>query len=213
MNDNNKRPSKHDKNLEIKTLGSWIIHQSKNYKIKDKIMSNEKIYNQWTEFINDSVYKVYFQSNEEIWIDTLIKVKKYINDNNKRPPQHNEDIKTQQLANWISKQQLTYIKKEQIMKNEIIYNHWTEFINNNKYKKYFISNEDNWVDILNQVKLYIDTNNKRPTNNCKEFKIKICTWISCQKLNYKNKEQIMKNEEIYNKWTEFISDPKYKKYV
>ena len=64
------------------------------------------------------------------------------------------------------------------MKNEIIYNQWTEFINDNKYKKYFISNEDNWIDILNQVKLYIDNNNKRPTNNCKEFKIKICTWIS-----------------------------------
>ncbi len=37
-------------------------------------------------------------------------------------------------------------------------------------------------------------------------------WISQQQKTYKNKQQIMKNEEIYNKWTEFINDPKYIKY-
>ena len=41
-------------------------------------------------------------------------------------------------------------------------------------------------------------------------------WISRQKKNYnidinKCKEGI-KNEEIYNKWTEFITDNKYKQY-
>jgi len=30
------------------------------------------------------------------------------------------------------------------MANEEIYKIWTDFINNDKYKKYFISNEDSW---------------------------------------------------------------------
>ena len=33
-----------------------------------------------------------------------------------------------------------------------------------------------------------------------------------QTSNYNKKENLMKNKEIYNKWTEFINDPKYKKY-
>ena len=39
--------------------------QLKNYKKKKEIMSNEEIYNKWTEFINDKKYISYFQSNEE----------------------------------------------------------------------------------------------------------------------------------------------------
>ena len=41
-------------------------------------------------------------------------------------------------------------------------------------------------------------------------------WISRQKINYNidiNKcKKGMKDEEIYNKWTEFINNIKYKKY-
>ena len=62
---NNKRPSDSDKNSDIKQLGSWINTQQQNYKNKKQIMSNEEIYNKWTEFINDKKYISYFQSNEE----------------------------------------------------------------------------------------------------------------------------------------------------
>jgi hypothetical protein len=37
-------------------------------------------------------------------------------------------------------------------------------------------------------------------------------WIGTQQTNYKKKDNIMKNEEIYDKWTDFINDDKYKKY-
>ena len=33
---------------------------NKNYKTKKEIMSNEEIYNLWTEFINNDKYKPYF---------------------------------------------------------------------------------------------------------------------------------------------------------
>jgi hypothetical protein len=63
------------------------------------------------------------------------------------------------------------------------------------------------------IKKYIDTNNKRPSSSDKNKEIKILsTCISNQSLNYKKKENLMKNKEIYNKWTNFINDSKYKKY-
>jgi hypothetical protein len=211
INDNNKRPSSSDKNLEIKTLGRWSNSQSQNYKNKENIMKNEEIYNLWTEFINDNKYKIYFTSNEDIWIESFNKVKKYMNDNNKRPSTSDNDFEIKKLGGWISHQQNNHQKKEDIMKNKEIYNQWTQFTNDNKYKKYFLSNEDIWIETLDELKHYINVNNKKPSHIDKSLK-KLYNFINTQKLNYKNKEQIMKNEDIYNKWTDFISDPKYKKY-
>jgi len=213
IDSNNKRPSTIDKNIKIKQLGSWLSTQQTNYKKKEHIMANEEIYNLWTEFINDPNYTVYFQSNEDNWKNVLNEVKTYIDTNNKRPAQTDKDIKIKQIANWICYQQTNYKKKTEIMANEEIYNIWTEFINDPNYTVYFQSNEDNWKNILNEVKIYIDTNNIRPSQTDKDIKIKqLAKWIGHQQTNYKKKEQIMSNEEIYNLWTEFINDPNYTVY-
>ena len=34
-------------------------------------MKIEEIYNKWNEFVNNPIYKIYFQSNEDVWNDTL----------------------------------------------------------------------------------------------------------------------------------------------
>jgi len=60
INKNNKRLSTKDENKDIKSLGCWISTQSKNYNKKENIMNNEKIYNKWSNFINDPLYKKYF---------------------------------------------------------------------------------------------------------------------------------------------------------
>jgi hypothetical protein len=99
------------------------------------------------------------------------------------------------------------------MQNEEIYKLWTEFINDEKYKQYFISNEEEWKQKLEYCKNYIDENNKRPNERDKDINIKkIGCWLSKQITNYKTKKYIMQNEEIYNLWTEFINDEKYKEY-
>ena len=49
--------------VKIKILGYWLITQITNNKKKIEIMKDEKIYNLWTEFINDGKYKIYFQKN------------------------------------------------------------------------------------------------------------------------------------------------------
>ena len=180
-------------------LSTWLYTQQQTYKNKKEIMQNIEIYNIYTKFIDE--YKKYFESNEEKWINKLEEVKKYIDDNNARPNEKNSKI----LYKWISHQQTSYNKKEQLMKNIEIYNIYTKFID--KYKKYFESNEQNWINTLKEVKKYIDDNNRIPHYiHSKE----LYTWFINQKINYSKKEQIMKNIEIYNIYTKFID--KYKKY-
>jgi len=90
---------------------------------------------------------------------------------------------------------------------------WTEFINNNEYNKYFITSEEKWTNIFNEVKKYINENNTRPSCHSQNNNIKrLGAWIISQQCKYKTNKEIMKNEEIYNKWTEFINDPQYSKY-
>jgi len=73
--------------------------------------------------------------------------------------------------------------------------------------------EEIWIKKLEQVKTYMDTNNKRPSHHDKDKQIKqLGTWISTQQANYKKKAQIMTNEEIYNNWTNLLNDDKYKQY-
>jgi hypothetical protein len=209
---NNKRPSSSstNKDIEIKKLGSWIIHQQQNYLKKEYIMKDETIRKHWEDFIIK--YKKYFLSNEEEWINNLKLVEDYIIKNNKRPSSHDKDIEIKKLGSWIGTQQQNYLKKEPIMKDETIRKHWEKFIE--KYKKYFLSYEDEWLNNLKLVEDYIIKNNKRPSSSDKNKEIRILgKWISHQITNYKSKENIKKNHlEIYNKWTEFINDPIYKNY-
>ena len=101
------------------------------------------------------------------------------------------------------------------MKNETINNLWTEFINDEKYKKYFQLPTilEKFVNDLNKLKNYIDTHNQRPSQNNKDKDIEtIGNWLSNSQNNYKKKIHNMKDDRIYKLWTEFINESKYKKY-
>ena len=201
---NNKRPSSEDLNNKIKQLGRWFLRQIKNY--QERIMSDIYIYNQWTNFINDEKYKEYFIDNKDKWINNLEEVKKYIDKNNKRPSSEDLNNKIKQLGRWILTQIKNYQKKEEIMSNIDVCNQWINFINDEKYKKYFISNEYKWLNNLEEVKKYIDGNNNIPSYKNNKILYK---WISHQKDNYNNKTDIMKNEYIYDMWSNMINDKKY----
>jgi len=207
INENKKRPSSTDKNTDIKVLGTWILNQLKNYKKKAYIMINEEIYNSWTKFITE--YEEYFLDNETIWFEKLEKVKKYINENDKRPPKDNKNQEIKELGKWIGTQLMNYKKKVNIMINEEIYNTWTKFIT--EYKEYFLDNETIWFNKMDKVKKYINENKTRPSSEDKNKEIKeLGSWISNQLTNYKKKVDSMINEEIYNTWTKFITE--YKEY-
>jgi ribosomal RNA-processing protein 8 len=201
IDENKKRPSKSDKNKEIKSFGKWIQNQLTNYKIKKDIMKNEEIRKEWEEFIKKN--QIYFQTNEKEWRSNLIQVQKYIDENNKRPSSTDKIKEINKLGNWIQNQLTNYKTKSYIMKNEEIRIEWEEFINKNQI--YFQSNEEEWRSNLFQVQKYIDENNKRPSQIDKNEDIKcLGQWIQNQLTNYKIKKDIMKNEEIRKEWEEFI---------
>ena len=213
IDQNKKRPSNSDKDSNIKILARWIRTQQKNYQKKKYIMENQEIYYKFTEFITSEIYSKYFLSNNDAWEAKLNEIKEYINQNNKRPSNSDKDIKIKSIAQWIAIQQINYKKKEQIMKNQNIYDKWGNFIKCDKYNKYFITNENIWYAKFNELKLYLNKHKKRPLQNHKDIKIKILAqWISDQQKNYKKKIRIMENQEIYDKFTELITCDTYSKY-
>ena len=199
---NKKRPSSKDKNKKIKSLGTWLVIQVQNYKNKQKNMKNKIIYDKWTKFITKNA--IYFKSNNKIWDDKLIELKDYVNLHKKRPSNFSKQLKVKTLAHWSSYQIKNYSDKKQIMKNNEIYDKWTEFMIKNAI--YFKSNDEIWNDNLIELQDYINLYKKRPPNFSKQLNVKtLAKWSSCQIKNYNDKKQIMKNNKIYNKWTEFIT--------
>jgi len=101
--------------------------------------------------------------NEERWANNLALVKEYIDENNKLPLR---SVDGSSLGRWFSGQKNNYDPDitmcKQGMKNEEIWNLWTEFINDENYRHYFVSNEERWANNLALVKEYIDENNKLP---------------------------------------------------
>jgi superfamily II DNA or RNA helicase len=203
INDNDKLPSKCDRNNRIKSMGSWILTQKQNYKKKNFIMENQEIYDLWTSFTNE--YKTLLISNEEKWLYILDDIKKYINCNNKLPSSEHKNNDIQKMGIWISTQKKNHMKKIQIMKNQEIYNLWSEFTK--EYEKLFLSNEEIWLNMLSDVKKYINNNNKLPLSSNKNDNIRqMNQWIQHQKHNYKNRKYNMKNPEIYDKWILFTKE-------
>jgi cell shape-determining protein MreC len=165
-------------------------------------MKEESIRNIWEDFIN--TYSYLFMSNDEMWNDTLEKVKSYTETNDKLPSSTDKNKEIEKLGNWIFAQKINYSKQEKIMKEENIRNIWENFINT--YSHLFMSNDEKWNDTLEKVRLHIETNNKLPSQHNKNKDIKqLGIWISNQKKNYSKKEYIMKEENIRNIWENFIN--------
>jgi superfamily II DNA or RNA helicase len=221
---NKKTPSNSDKNKEVKSFAMWIGTQKKNYDINitksKRIMKTPEIHILWTKTMNDPKYQDYFGNLNEIWRYTLKKVKKYIDDNQRRPSQTDEDTDIKQLSHWIGTQKKNYnpdiTKCKVILADEDIHLLWTETINNPKYKAHLIINKvEEWKLMLKRLKDYIFINNKTPSNGDKNKDIKsLGSWYTKQKSNYNEDIQKckegMKNPEIYALWTDFINEPKPK---
>ncbi len=143
------------------------------------------------------------------WNDNLKLVEDYIIKNKKIPSSYDKNRHIQILNQWILVQQNNYQNNEQNMQDENIKNAWGEFIE--KYKEYFLSNEEILNNKLKLIEDYIIKNKKKPSSYDKNKDIKMLgQWITKQQNNYKNNEQIMKEENIRKKWKEFIE--KYKEY-
>jgi hypothetical protein len=170
-------------------------------------MKDENRYNKWTIFLEE--YKDYLKNDEEIWNDKLEELKKFINNNNKKPSTISKNEIEKINGDWLSCQQHNYRNKKEGMKDENRYNKWAIF--SEEYKDYLKNDEEIWNDKLEELKKFINNNNKKPSTISKNEIEKINGhWLSNQQSNYKNKKDGMTDENRYNKWTIFLEE--YKKY-
>lgn len=212
---NNKKMKDDSISSEEYILSRWLCCQKQNYRKELYNMTNEKNKKMWEDFINDDNYKKYMLDKNNLWTYKLEQLKKFMDEENKRPNEESKDNNIKQMGKWVTQQLLYYKKKDRIMKYNNIYILWDEFINDIKYKKYFIPYDLVWVSNLENVKKCIDENNYRPTyykGKNKEDK-KLGKWLDHQIDNYNTKKDIVyNNENIKKLWEECISNEKYKTY-
>ena len=193
-----RRPN--DRKETEKSLSYWLIHQICNYE-KDRF-KNSKRCQTWENFIEK--YKEYFKSLDEIWYERLEELKIFLKKEKRRPQQNIESEKL--LNNWLRTQIMYYETNN--FKNSKQINDWEIFIL--QFKEYFKSLDELWNDQFLQLQLFLDTNNRLPSQHTETEKT-LGGWISSQKQNYKNKiNSFNNNEERCKLWEEFME--KYKKY-
>ena len=90
----------------------------------------------------------------EVWMKRLADVKAFIDTTGKRPTISDDNISIKKLGLWLIVQNNNYKLNQHNMKiNQNIKNMWEQFINDNMYKKYFISNEEKWIINLEKVRI------------------------------------------------------------
>ena len=185
-----------------KKLGGYIdIEINKEYK-EDEEDEDENLMETKIELVFDSLGKC-IKGNVELWRFRLNKVKKFIDENKKRPNEKSKNQEEKKLGQWLSNQNTNYKNNTQIMSNENIRKEWEEF--KEEYKEYLLDGEELWRFTLEKVKKFINENKKRPNVKSKNpEEKKLGQWLSNQNINYKNNTQIMKNNEsIRKEWGNF----------
>lgn len=134
-----KKPSGKSNDENIKKMGQWLHHQLINAKTKKGIFSSDEneMVELWNEFINDEKYKKYLLTYEEKWLLKCDDVKTYMIDNDHRPSKRSKDENVRELGRWLTNQIVTSKKRSHIMKSDEIYQKWIEFIEDDRFKKYF----------------------------------------------------------------------------
>jgi hypothetical protein len=135
---NNFRPRSYAKDKYELCISQWLSKQIQNYKNKKESMGIQSKYDSWTEFINDSKYMNYIKNKNDINIESWYKnfnlLKEFIDVNNKRPNDKNNNESERKLAYWIDAQNDNF--KNNKMLNEEIKKEWINF---KKIRKYFDS--------------------------------------------------------------------------
>ena len=92
---------------------------------------------------------------EGLWIERLDKIKKYIDENNKRPSGVDKNIDIKNDGRWIDTQQKNYKKNEYVMKNKKIRTIWEEFVNDIRYGEYFLLPTMLEIFNINKIEPYL----------------------------------------------------------
>jgi superfamily II DNA or RNA helicase len=215
---------------EEKILGKWISGQKCNYEPRGpecskQGMKNPEIWQIWTDTIADPKYKKHLVIDRvQDWKENCMNMCEFIDKNGKAPSAAAKDLEEKTLACWVSSQKACYNHRgaefsKQGMKNPEIWQIWTDTIADPMYNKYLVLGVQGWMNDFANVCKFIDKNGKAPSSTAKDpEEKKIGCWISSQRAKYDSRgakfsNTIMKNEEVWAKWTETIADPKYETHL
>jgi superfamily II DNA or RNA helicase len=204
IDENKIRPSNGSKDKYIKFLGGWISTQIKN---KSCFMQNENRRTKWNDFLRN--YEDYIVDIDLKWNDMLNQSKIYIDKNRKKPSVVSKNKEEKRIGMWLKQQSRNYNSNTNAMKDNDKKIKWEIFIK--KYEKYMINIDTKWYSKLNELKIWINTNNKRPSHHSTDNTEKILGgWIGTQYKSYKKNTHSMNDQDRRVKWEEFLKE--YSKY-
>jgi hypothetical protein len=205
----NKRPSQESKDADIKTMGCWCqrnVTYSQTKKGGNRFKLHRSIL--WDEFINDPKYNIHVTSADVSWKIKLDRVKKYIDTNNDRPTYYKcKNTDNVDLGKWLDHQISNYNTRIDIVHNNTeIRLLWEQFIE--KYKTYFMTQEEKWIEKLDHCKKFIKEHKKRPNTKSHNTEERtMAYWIINQIKNFRNKSEILgETESLQQLWIPFIAD-------
>lgn len=199
---NQKLPAYSSKNNIEKYLGQWLSTQKQNYKNNTENMKDEMYNNVWKSFITE--YDIYFKDD---WYDNYDILIEFIEIYNKLPRSKSDNLNEKHIGAWLNNQNANYKDVKGSMKEKEKYNLWREMIN--KYKECFKTDQDKWNEKLDELKIFINENKRKPSNKNGNEK-QLLKWLYHQTENYKTNKNSMKEPEIYTQWSQFLEE--YKQY-
>jgi superfamily II DNA or RNA helicase len=204
---NNRLPGNKDKKI-----GYWVGTQKKSYSTVQNerkcIMRDNEIETLWEAFTNR--YPALFLTNEEEWKARLEQVEEFVVENGRLPSQG--QVENKSLAMWVSTQKQNYStvqnERRQIMRDNKITTLWEAFMN--RYPALFLSRQDEWKARLEQVKKFVNKNERLPSKESSDVEEKkLGHWVSNQKINYSSvqneSQHIMRDNEIATLWEAFMN--------
>ncbi len=171
-------------------------------KINNKLIANDnKVINNYILGIKEFI--------QQTWYEKLELAKEYIVMNNKRPSLTDKDIDVKRLGYWLHRVKNDYENNKGGMKDINKKQFWKIFME--EYGGYMMNFNETWNDKLLRCIEFFNEFKRRPTKHSNDENEKeLGNWLIAQKIHYSNKEYIMKNEEIREKWRIFTDN--YKEY-
>jgi len=191
-----------DKNQ--KKLSAWLRTNMRDYKTNRNKKFKEYI-NLWEELLKK--YECYFPNLklEEKWFNMLEKVKNYILINGKKPCNKSIDINEEkECALWLNKELKFFKYKKNIMKNDIIYKTFNEFIT--KHKELLKNNEEKWISQYLLIIEFIKINKTLPKSHLSKEQSQISSWLIIQKMRSKNNTGSFIYPKVKELWTKLLLD-------
>ena len=136
------------------------------------------------------------------WKIELDEVEGFFENHERRPSNKSKNVNEKTLAHWMETQLENRANNQYSMASAEIRDVWDAF--RTKYMEYFRSKAEIWYGNLEEVRLFIEKNQKRPYERSKIKKEnELGKWILCQLKNRLKNRRNMVREEIRDIWDAF----------